>query len=67
MQDSTNFAEVRDLSSSNDANNSTCYLATDMIKDKDASALPFFLYFLIAFGCHRAFKIFVDLRQLKRY
>jgi hypothetical protein len=38
-----------------------------MITDKDASSLPFFLYFLIAFGCIRALKILVDMKQHKKY
>lgn len=58
---------MRVLSSANESNNSTCYWASDQITDNDSSNLPFFLYFLIAFGCIRAFRIFVDMKQLKRY
>ena len=57
--------DLRLLSSSNtqgDPNNSTCYWATELVTDKDASALPLFLYFIVAFALIRAFKILVDMR-----
>lgn len=60
----TAFAQLRSLKGDNEGN-STCYFAADKITEKDSSAVPFFLYFVIAFACIRAFKILVDLKQLQ--
>jgi len=57
---------ARNLASSNE-NNSTCYWAVDKVTEKNESTFPYFLYFLLAFGAIRAFKILVDMRQLRRY
>ena len=52
---------------SNNENNSTCYWAIDKVTEKHESTFPYFLYFLIAFGVTRAFKIIVDMKQLRCY
>lgn len=64
--ESANLAQLRSLASSS-GNNSTCYWAIDKITEKDSSNIPFFLYFLVAFGAIRAYKILVDLKQLRLY
>lgn len=66
MADS-NLEELRSLEASSNENNSTCYWKTNEVLDKDASLVPFFLYFLIIFCAIRALKIIVDMRQLVLY
>ena len=69
MSDSTTrlLTGQASASGSQDANNSTCYWATDSIKDSDSPAFPFMLYFLIAFGVVRAFRTVTNMKQLQRY